>query len=96
MWFQILRDRYRIGPFPIIDTLGSLVIVYLIAPWLSLLAHKLGFEVPRLSWVWLTVPIALLTHIIFRVNTPLTKMILDPAGGYWAKIAIIIIIFYFF
>ena len=92
MWLQLLREKYRLGPFSVPDTLGSLLIVFLIAPLLSALVRKIGFEVPRSSWLWLTVPVAELTHAFFRPDTALYKMLIDPHGGYFAKIVLLAMI----
>ncbi len=93
MLLQQLRADYRLGPFSIADTLGSLAIVYFIAPWLSALFRKIGFEVPRSSWLWLTVPVAFIVHIAFRPDTPLTQMFFDPTGNYLAKLALITMLY---
>ena len=93
MLLQQLRADFRFGPFSIAESLGSLVFVYFIAPWLSALVRKLGFEVPRSSWLWLTVPVALITHIFVRPDTPLTRMFFDPTGNYLAKLALIAMLY---
>lgn len=93
MWLQLLREKYRLGPFSVPDTLGSLIIVFLIAPFLSAGTRKLGVEVPRSSWLWLTVPVAELTHAFFRPDTVLFKMLMNQSGDYLVKIAFIAMIY---
>lgn len=92
MLLQDLRAEYRIGPFSAVDTLGALFIAYLIAPLLSAAVRRLGFEVPRSSWLWLTVPVAVVVHLFTRPDTALTKMILDPSGNYLAKGVLLLMI----
>ncbi len=93
MLLQDLRADYRIGPFSVVDTVGALLIVYLIAPFLSAVVRRLGFEVPRSSWLWLTIPVALVAHLMFRPDTALTTMIVDPNGSYLAKAVLLVMIF---
>ena len=90
---NLLRLQYRIGPFSVADTLGSLVIALIISPILSWLFSLVGVKVPRLAWVWLTIPVAELTHIIFHVDAPYKRMLLDTHGGYLAKLAFLVMLY---
>ena len=81
--------QYRLGPFTYFDTLGSFFIAYLIAPYLLKLLAKIGLHGDRAAIMWLVIPIAEITHIIIGRKTPLADMILDPSGGYFAKVIVL-------
>lgn len=83
--------HFRFGPFTYFDTLGSLIGVYFLAPHLSKLFRKINLEIPEHSWIYLTLPIAVLTHFAIGKNTPLTEMFMDPTGHPIAKVSILIL-----
>lgn len=85
---DILR-QYRIGGFAIFDFTVALVGMALVAPWLSKLCRKMGFEVPKRTWIILTLPISVIAHVLVGTFTPLTKEFLDPSGHIAAKILIV-------
>ncbi|MFA5987215.1 MAG: hypothetical protein WC797_01005 [Candidatus Paceibacterota bacterium] len=91
MIIETLRS-YRIGPFAIFDFAVSYIAVYFLAPYLSKLFAYIGISINREQWLWLTLPIALVAHFIFRPDTPFTKMFLDLSGGWTAKLVIILMI----
>lgn len=88
MIITFLRS-FRIGTFAIFDFAISYIAMYFLAPYLSKLFALIGIHINREQWLWLTLPIALVFHLIFKVNTPFTKMILNPSGGWIAKLVII-------
>lgn len=92
MIITFLRS-FRVGPFAIFDFAASYIAMYFLAPYLSKLFALAGIHVNREQWLWLTLPIALVFHLIFKSNTPFTKMVLDPSGGWIAKILIIVMLF---
>jgi len=63
--------------------------VYFIAPYLSKLFALAGIKINREQWLWLTLPVALTTHLLFGINTAFTEMILDPYGGWIAKVVVV-------
>ena len=79
---------FRSGPFAIFDFAISYLFVYLISPYL----FKIGLKLSREQLLWLTLPVSILVHIIFGIDTPLTIMFLDPYGGYLVKISILFMI----
>lgn len=91
MIIEYLRS-FRVGPFAIFDFATSYVAVYLLAPYFSKLLAYAGIHVNREQWLWLTLPVALVFHLIFRPDTPFTKMFVDPTGGYVAKLVILIML----
>jgi uncharacterized integral membrane protein len=74
---NILR-QYRIGPFTIFDVATAYLGIYLLAPLLTKMFSKIHINVSRVGWLWLTLPISVLFHLIFRQNTPFMKMLLNP------------------
>lgn len=91
MTITFLRS-FRIGPFAIFDFAVSYIAMYFLAPYLSKLFALIGITVNREQWLWLTLPIALVAHLIFRPDTPFTKMFLDLHGGWIVKIVIVVML----
>lgn len=85
--------QFRIGPFTVFDTLLAYVGIYLIAPLLSKLFAKINISISRSSWLWLTLPISVIPHLIFNQNTPFMKMLLNPNGDYIAKIVLLFMLY---
>lgn len=85
---EFLR-QFRIGEYAIFDLTTAFVGVYLASFLLSKLFRKIRVDIPRISWVLLTLPIGILTHIIIVRITPMTKNFLDIQGHYVLKIVII-------
>ena len=74
---EFLR-QYKIGPFAIFDTAGSYLLVLILSPFLSKLFSKFGLNIPVSSWLWLTMPIAVIFHMLFKQSTPLMKILMNP------------------
>ncbi len=70
--------QFRIGPFAIFDTATSYVAVLVLSPLLSWLASRININVPKLAWLWLTLPLAVVFHFVFRKSTPLMKILANP------------------
>ncbi|MBU0982141.1 hypothetical protein KKC94_05625 [Patescibacteria group bacterium] len=85
---EFLR-QYRLFDFAIFDFAISLLAVAILAPLLSKLFQKFRIKVPVINWIFLTVPLSILAHIIAGIKTPLTADFLDPSGHYFIKIIII-------
>ncbi len=85
--------QYRIGPFTLFDSALAYLGVFLLAPLFTKLFQKIHLSITRIQWMWLTLPIAVLTHILIKQNTPLTKMILDLHGNYLAKGIVLFMLF---
>lgn len=88
----VLR-QFRIGPFTILDTLLAYVGIFFVSPLLSRIFAKFNISISRASWLWLTLPIGIIFHLVFRQNTPLTKMFLDPGGFYIEKIVLLVMLY---
>lgn len=87
---EYLRS-FRIGPFTIFDTVGSYVGVLILSPILIWLASRLRLHIPLSSWLWFTLPLAVLFHVIFQQSTPLMKILTNPVR-YEFYIAVIILV----
>lgn len=70
--------QFRIGPFTIFDTGISYVGVLILSPILIWLMSKLRLKIPIISWLWFTLPLSVIFHIIFHQSTPLMKILANP------------------
>ncbi len=68
---EFLR-QFRLGGYAIFDFAVSFIGIYLIAPLLSKFFRQIKIEIPRLSWMYLTIPIGILAHILSGSITPMT------------------------
>jgi len=83
---------FRFGEYAIFDFSVSFVAVYLLAPHLSKLGRKFNLEIPRRAWLYLTLPISVVVHLVFATFTPMTVNFLDPHGHYLLKVVMICLI----
>ncbi|MDO8511724.1 MAG: hypothetical protein Q7S57_00485 [bacterium] len=93
MDFLDFLRQFRIGPFAIFDTALAYVGIFLVAPLLTKLFSRLHLNISRTAWLWLTLPIAVIFHLVFRQNTPFMKMFLDPNGFYMVKIILLFMLY---
>lgn len=85
--------QFRIFNYAIFDLVVSFVGIYLLAPLLSKLLKKINIDIPKINWVYLTLPIGILTHILVGKFTPMTKNFLDLNSNYILKILILVLLF---
>ena len=90
---EFLR-QFRIGGYAIFDFVASFVGIYLLSPLLSKLFLKIKLQIPKKSWIFLTLPIGVLIHILVSNVTPMTKNFIDLQGHYILKIIILILIIF--
>ena len=50
---------------------------------------KVGVNIPRRSWLFFTLPISILAHLLVGRMTPMTKEFIDLNGYYLLKAIII-------
>ncbi len=81
--------QFRIANFAVFDFAISFVAVYFLSPLLTKPFAKWGAYVPRKSWLYFTVPLAILVHVLTRTQTPLTRQFLDPSAHYLVKIIVL-------
>lgn len=88
MSIETLR-QYRVGGYALFDLSISFLGIYLLSPFLSKVLRKLGWEIPRSSWLMLTLPIGILVHLLTGTETLMTKNFMDPQGQVLLKLFII-------
>ncbi len=88
MNLEYLRS-FRLGEYAIFDFVISFIGIYFISPFLTNFFLKLKIYIPRISWMYFTLPIGFLFHLVFRVNTQMTMDLLDLNGHYLIKIIMV-------
>lgn len=86
-----LRE-YRIGEYAIFDLTTAFLGMYLLAPWLSKLLLKVGIEIPKENWLFLTLPLAILIHLLIGTRTLMVKNFLNLQGYYDLKVLILVLL----
>ncbi|MFZ2188060.1 MAG: hypothetical protein WAV73_00665 [Candidatus Moraniibacteriota bacterium] len=82
--------QFRIGEYAIFDFTVAFLGLALLSPLLSWLCRKIfKLEVPKKNWVFLTLPIGILAHLIAGPITPMTRDFVDPGGHYVLKTIIL-------
>ncbi|MEI6529625.1 MAG: hypothetical protein WCN88_04530 [Candidatus Falkowbacteria bacterium] len=81
--------QFRLGGYAIFDLAVSFLGIYLLSPLLSKLFLKIRIRIPKINWVFLTLPIGILTHLLSGKMTPMTKNFFDLQSNYLLKIIII-------
>ena len=84
--------QFRIGTFPIFDVVISYIGIFLIAPILTKIFLLLHLNIPRSAWLWWTIPIGVLFHVIFSQDTPLMRMLAHPTQVWPAALVLIVMI----
>jgi len=77
MSLEYLR-QWRVGQFTVFDTVASYVGILILSPILSWLMSRLDLKVPLISWLWFTMPLSVIFHLIFNQSTPLMKVLTNP------------------
>ena len=80
---------FRIGEYATFDLTVSFLGIMLLAPLLSKLFRLFRLDIPFISWLFFTLPIAVATHMIVGQNTLMTKYLLDPTSHYHLKIMLV-------
>lgn len=81
--------QFRITGYAVFDFAAAFLGIFLLSPVLSRLSRKAGLEVPRINWLYLTLPIGIAAHLMLGKITPFTRNFLDLHGHYFLKIAVI-------
>lgn len=82
----------RIGPYAIFDLVLSFVGVAMLSPLLSWIFRQIHLRIPFISWMYFTLPIGIISHILVGNHTLMTKQFLDPQSHYLLKIFIFVLI----
>lgn len=85
--------QYRIGPYSIFDFATAYLGIFIVSPLLTRLAARFNLNISRTNWLWLTIPIGIITHIIIRQHTLLTSQFLNPNGDYLVKIIVLFMVY---
>lgn len=83
-----LRE-FRILGYAVFDFVVSFLGIYLLAPRLSRLFRRINLDISTKSWMFFTLPIGIMAHLLTRTMTPLTVSFLNLSGHYFVKILII-------
>ena len=81
---EYLRS-FRIYHLAIFDLVVSYAGVFLLSPLLIRLFEKIHIHTSRAQWLWLTLPLSILIHLMVGQETALTKMMLDGDNYYLMK-----------
>ena len=90
---EFLRS-FKFFGYAIFDLIVSFGLIYLIAPRLSKIFLKIWVEISRKSWLFLTLPIGILFHLIFGNITPMTRDLFYVNDFYLLKILMIILLIF--
>lgn len=90
---EFLR-QFRLGGYAIFDLAVSFVGIYLLSPLLSKIFLKIGLKIPKQNWLWLTLPISILIHLLVGKITPMTANFLDLHSNYLLKILVLGLLFF--
>jgi len=85
--------HFRLGGYAIFDFTVSFLGIYLLSPLLSKIFLKFGIKIPKKNWLYLTLPIAIVSHLLVGTITPMTRNFLDLHGHYVLKIVILGLLF---
>ncbi len=83
---------FRLGEYAVFDLATSFLGIWLLSPLLSRLFRLIYLDIPLRSWLLLTLPLAILIHVLVGRYTPMTKYFLDPSAHYGLKLFIIILL----
>lgn len=90
---EFLR-QFRFGGYAIFDVAVSFLGIYLLSPLLSKVFLKLKVNIPKENWLFLTLPIGILAHLLFGKITPMTRNFIDPHGYYILKLLILALLIF--
>lgn len=84
--------QFRIAELAVFDFVVAFLGIYLLSPWLSRLFLKIGVEIPKTNWLYLTLPIGMVTHLLTGRITPLTSDFFDLDGHFFIKLLILVLV----
>jgi hypothetical protein len=90
---EFLR-QFRILDYAVFDFVVSFLGIYLLSPLLSKLFLKIRLDIPKKNWLFLTLPIGILSHLLVGSITPMTADFLNINNHYILKIIILILSFF--
>lgn len=84
--------QFKIEGYAIFDIVISFIGVFLLSPILSRIVSVVRLKVSRKSWLFLTLPLSILIHVIVGNFTLMTRNFLDLNNHYILKIFIILLV----
>lgn len=84
---------FRLDEYAIFDITVSFLGMLILSPLLSYLFKKIKIKILRKSWLYLTLPIGILVHILVGQNTKMVVNFLDPNSHYVLKILILLLLY---
>jgi len=90
---EFLR-QFRLGGYAIFDFIVAFLGIYLLSSLLSKLFLKLRINIPKKNWLYLTLPISIVAHLLVGKITPMTRNFIDIHDHYILKIVILILLFF--
>lgn len=85
---EFLR-QFRFSGYAIFDFIVVFIWFYLLSPLLSKIFLKAKIDIPKKSWLFLALPIGIITHILVWKITPMTRDFIDIQNHYTLKIIIL-------
>ena len=82
--------HFRLFGYAIFDLIVSFIGIYLLSGILSKIFRKINIDIPKINWVYLTLPIGIVIHLFFGTMTPMVKNFLDLNSGYILKVVILL------
>lgn len=81
--------QFRIGGFAIFDFATAFLGILILSPLLSWIFRKFGLEIPKKNWLFLTLPIGIVVHLLIGRQTILTSEFIDIKNHYLLKATIV-------
>lgn len=85
---EFLR-HYRMFGYAVFDLAVSFLGIYALSPLLSKLLFAFNVAVPKKNWVFLTLPLGIVVHLLSGTITPMTRNVFDAQGHFGLKICMI-------
>jgi hypothetical protein len=86
---EFLR-QFRFGGYAIFDLTLAFLGMYLISSLLSKIFLKFRIYIPKINWIFLTLPIGIIVHLIVGTKTLMVQNFFDINNYYILKIVILI------
>ncbi|MFC1711351.1 hypothetical protein ACFLZ1_02065 [Patescibacteria group bacterium] len=90
---KLLR-QFRFNGYAIFDFVAAFLGMYLLSPLLSKIFLKIRIVIPKQNWLFLALPIGILTHLLVGKITPMTRDFIDIYDNYFLKIIILSLLFF--
>ena len=85
---EFLR-QFRLSGYAIFDFAVAFLGIYLLSSFLSKIFLKLRIDIPKQNWLFLTLPISIVAHLLVGNITPMTRDFIDMDSHYILKILVL-------